>query len=93
MTAPDLTQVQAAKVVDARVTACPGPLLEAKKGITSVRVGEILEVWTGDANTKIDMPRWCEKAGHEFLGVLHRDGYERLFIRRGKGEVDLRVQR
>jgi len=66
--------------------SCPGPLLEAKKGITTVKVGEILEIWTGDANSKVDMPRWCEKFGHEFLGVLQGDGYERLFIRRGKEE-------
>jgi hypothetical protein len=30
------------------------------------------------------MPRWCEKVGHEFLGVLAGEGYERLFIRRMK---------
>ena len=82
MIIPELSQIEAAKVVDARWTACPGPLLEAKKGITAVKVGEILEVWTSDANTKVDMPRWCEKAGHEFVGVLQGDGYERLFIRR-----------
>ena len=86
MTFPDLTQIQAAKVVDARGTACPGPLLEAKKGITSVRVGEILEVWSGDANTSANMPRWCEMAGHEFLGFLAGEGYERFFIRRRKVE-------
>ncbi|MCB9111688.1 MAG: sulfurtransferase TusA family protein [Anaerolineales bacterium] len=80
----DLTTIQAAKVVDARAMSCPGPLLEAKKGITAVKVGEILEIWSGDANTKTDMPRWCEKVGHEFLGVLQGDGYERLFIRRMK---------
>ncbi len=84
MTAPELTQIQAAKVVDARAMSCPGPLLEVKKGITTVKVGEILEIWSGDANTKVDMPRWCEKVGHEFLGVLQGDGYERLFIRRMK---------
>jgi tRNA 2-thiouridine synthesizing protein A len=84
MTVPDLTHIQAAKVVDARGTACPGPLLEAKKGITSVKIGEILEVWTGDANTKVDMPHWCQEIGHEFLGVLPGVGYERLFIRRMK---------
>ena len=80
----DLTTLQAAKVVDARAMSCPGPLLEAKKGIGTVKVGEVLEVWSGDANTKDDMPRWCEKVGHEFLGVLSADGYERLFIRRKK---------
>ena len=80
----DLTTLQAAKVVDARAMSCPGPLLEAKKGIATVKVGEVLEIWSGDANTKNDMPRWCEKVGHEFLGVLAGEGYDRLLIRRKK---------
>jgi len=80
----ELTTVQAAKVADARGVACPGPLLEAKKAIGSVKVGEILEVWSGDANTKNDLPRWAAKVGHEYLGVLEADGYERLFLRRKK---------
>lgn len=84
MATVDLNTLQAAKVVDARAMACPGPLLEAKKSIGAVKVGEILEIWSGDANTKNDMPRWCEKVGHEWLGVLGAAGYERLFIRRKK---------
>lgn len=84
MTNPELTNIQAAKVVDARAMSCPGPLLEAKKGIATVKIGEVLEIWSGDVNTKNDMPRWCEKVGHTFLGVLPGDGYERLFIRRAK---------
>ena len=84
MTTADLTSITTAKVVDARAMSCPGPLLEAKKGIAAVKVGEILEIWSGDANTKDDMPRWCEKVGHEFLGVVPGEGYERLFIRRNK---------
>jgi len=84
MTTPELTTIQAAKTVDARAMSCPGPLLEAKKAIATVKVGEVLEIWSGDANTKNDMPRWCEKVGHEFMGALPGDGYERLFIRRKK---------
>jgi tRNA 2-thiouridine synthesizing protein A len=84
MTTLDLSTLQAAKVVDARAMSCPGPLLEAKKGIATVKVGEILEIWSGDSNTKEDMPRWCQKVGHEFLGVVQGDGYERLFIKRAR---------
>jgi len=84
MTTVELINIQAAKVVDARAMSCPGPLLEAKKAIATVKVGETLEIWSGDVNTKNDMPRWCEKVGHEFLGVLEGEGYERLFIRRMK---------
>ena len=80
----DLNSIEAAQVVDARAMSCPGPLLEAKKAIGSVSVGEILEIWSGDEGTKNDMPRWCKKVGHEYLGVLQGEGYERLFIKRGK---------
>lgn len=80
----DLTSVSAAKVVDARAMSCPGPLLEAKKAIGSVKVGDVLEIWSGEANTKLDLPRWCEKVGHEYLGALPGDGYDRLFVLRKK---------
>jgi TusA-related sulfurtransferase len=84
MATVDITALQPAKTVDARAMACPGPLLEAKKSIGLVKVGDVLEIWSGDPNTKKDMPRWCEKVGHEFLGVIPSDGYDRLFIRRKK---------
>ena len=45
---------------------------------------EILEIWSGDANTKNDIPKWCQKVGHEFIGALEADGYDRLFIKRTK---------
>jgi tRNA 2-thiouridine synthesizing protein A len=84
MTTVDLNTTKAAKSVDARAMSCPGPLLEAKKGLAAVKVGEVLEIWSADANTRKDMPRWCEKVGHAFLGTLPGDGYERLFVRRMK---------
>ena len=35
----DLNSIQADNVVDARGVSCPGPLLEAKKGMGNVQVG------------------------------------------------------
>ena len=84
MTNEALANIDAAKVVDARAMACPGPLLEAKKSIGQVKVGEVLEIWSGDAGTKNDMPRWCQKVGHEYMGDVSSEGYDRLFIRRMK---------
>lgn len=84
MSSEELSEVTAAKVVDARSSACPGPLLEAKKGIGAIKVGEVLEIWSGDARTKEDIPRWAAKVGHEFMGALVADGYDRIFLRRSK---------
>ncbi len=80
----DLSELTAAKIVDARGAACPGPLLEAKKGMGSVAVGDVLELWSSDSQTKNDVAAWAGKVGHEFLGVLATDGYERVFVRRMK---------
>ena len=76
--------LEAAKVADARGSACPGPLLEAKKSIGGVPVGGVLEILTTDPQTKSDMTAWCNKVGHGFLGVAEADGYERVFIKRAK---------
>jgi tRNA 2-thiouridine synthesizing protein A len=79
-----LSEVTAAKVVDARGAACPGPLLEAKKAMGGVAVGDVLELWSSDSQTKNDVQAWAGKVGHEFLGVESADGYERVLVRRGK---------
>lgn len=84
MTTEELTAVEAAKIVDARGTACPGPLLEAKKGLGAVKVGEVLEVKSNDLGSRKDIAAWAAKMGHEFLGFVEADGHDRLFVRRKK---------
>lgn len=80
----DLKDIQASFVVDARGSACPGPLLEAKKAIGKVKVGEVLEILSSDSGTKRDIPAWAGKVGHEFIGVVPADGFDRIFVRRKK---------
>jgi TusA-related sulfurtransferase len=80
----DLSSIEVSSTVDARGSACPGPLLEAKKGIGKVRVGEVLEVYSNDSGTRKDIPAWAKKIGHEYLGVLEADGYDKHFVRRNK---------
>jgi tRNA 2-thiouridine synthesizing protein A len=80
----DLAALSADTVVDARGAACPGPLLEAKKAMGTIAVGSLLELWSTDAQTKNDVQAWAGKVGHEFLGHLSADGYDRVFVRRAK---------
>jgi tRNA 2-thiouridine synthesizing protein A len=80
----DLATVIADKVIDARGAACPGPLLEAKKGMGTVPLGSVIEIWSTDPVTKSDIGAWSAKVGHEFLGALTAEGYDRVFVRRGK---------
>lgn len=80
----DLNTLQGQKVVDARGTSCPGPILAAKKGMAEVKVGEIMEVWATDTGTQKDLPAWANKVGHEYLGVVEEAGYWKLFVKRTK---------
>ena len=84
LTISELEGLTAAECIDARGAACPGPLLEAKKCMGKVAIGDVVEVWSSDPATKADMGAWAGKVGHEFLGVLETDGYDRVFLRRGK---------
>jgi tRNA 2-thiouridine synthesizing protein A len=84
ITDTELAALSPAKVVDARGSACPGPLLEAKKGIGAVSVGSVLEIWSSDPVTKTDIDAWAQKVGHESLGFAAADGYDRVFVRRLK---------
>ena len=81
----ELEDITPDTVADARGSACPGPLLEAKKSMGSVSVGGVVEIRSSDPASRDDIPVWTERVGHEFLGVLVADeGYDRIFVRRGK---------
>ena len=84
MIAEELSKLTVSKVVEARGTACPGPLLEAKRGMAEVPKNEIMEVLSSDEGTNDDIPLWCKKVGHDYLGNIEEAGHWRLFVRRMK---------
>ncbi len=83
MTTEELNKVTLSKSVDARGTACPGPLLEAKKAIGTINSGDIMEVLSADEGTKRDIPKWANKKGHEYLGAIEESGFFKLYLRKG----------
>ena len=80
-----LLEVQSDKVVDARGSACPGPLLEAKKAMNTIQIGQTIEVWSSDPGTKTDVGAWSAKVGHTYLG--HPAGRRLRAHLRGAPEV------
>ena len=84
MTQEALKALNLDKSVDARGTACPGPLLEAKKAIGTIEEGEIMEVLSADEGTKVDIPKWCAKQGHDYLGTVEENGYFKIYMRKNE---------
>ena len=78
----ELTHLKIDEVVDARGTSCPGPILAAKKAIGKVPNDGVMQVLATDSGTLKDLPAWCKKMGHEFLGSLEEQGYLALYLKK-----------
>ncbi|MEM0457154.1 MAG: sulfurtransferase TusA family protein [Nitrososphaerota archaeon] len=74
--------VKVDRVIDARGSFCPGPLMELIKAIREAKVGEVISVYSSDSGSKRDIPLWVEKAGHELIGVFDRNGYAEFIVRK-----------
>ena len=84
MTAVELSALKVDKLVDARGTACPGPLLEARRAISECPIGGVMEIQSSDADTNVSVERWCKKMEFEYLGDVEREGFWSIFLRRTK---------
>jgi TusA-related sulfurtransferase len=82
MNESELKALDVAKLIDARGTACPGPMLEAKRAIGECPVDGVMEVQSSDNGTIVDIQRWCKKAGHDYLGDIENDGFWSVYLLR-----------
>jgi TusA-related sulfurtransferase len=78
-TTPNIT-----RTIDARGSFCPGPLMELIRGIRESQVGDILAVLSSDKGSKIDIPKWIEKAGHRLIVVETLDGHDRIIVEKAR---------
>lgn len=70
------------KVIDARGSYCPGPLMELVRNIKEGKVGDVFEVWSSDSGSQRDVPKWTEKAHHQVLQIIHENGYDRIIVKK-----------
>jgi tRNA 2-thiouridine synthesizing protein A len=84
MVTADLHTLKVDKLVDARGTACPGPLLEARRAISETPVGGVMEIQSSDSETVVSVQRWCKKMEFEYLGDVENDGFWSIYLRRTK---------
>ena len=75
--------IKADKTLDAKGLDCPMPLLKAKKALEALEPGQVLEILGTDEGSKVDLPGWCERVGHAFLGVKTEANYFRFYIKKG----------
>jgi tRNA 2-thiouridine synthesizing protein A len=78
------TQPNITRTIDARGSFCPGPLMELIRGIREAQIGDVLAVLSSDKGSKVDIPKWIEKAGHKLLAVTTRDGYDEILVEKAR---------
>ncbi len=76
----DIASPPIARTIDARGSFCPGPLMELIRGIRESTPGTVLSVYSSDSGSKLDIPKWVEKAGHRLIGVFTRAGYDEIVV-------------
>jgi len=72
------------KVIDARGSFCPGPLMELIAAMKMVSVGDEIEVLSSDKGSAGEIPQWLKKVGHEHLGTSEEAGVWHIKVRRAK---------
>ena len=77
---PTIGQPIVNRTIDARGSFCPGPLMELIRAIRESAVGTVIAVRSSDRGSRIDIPKWVEKAGHRLVGVTEVDGYDEIVI-------------
>jgi len=63
---------------------CPMHLLKLQEMIKKVEPGQVIEIITDYDGALEDIPQWCEKTGHEFIGVEDDTDFFKFYIRRTK---------
>ena len=72
------------KVIDARGSFCPGPLMELIGGMKLAQVGDELEVLSNDKGSANDIPEWIHKVGHEMLETRQEGDVWHIAVRKVK---------
>lgn len=78
-----LEELKVAAVLDTKGLSCPMPLLRTKKEMSKLKSGDILQIMGTDPGSRNDIPGWCERSGHEFLGLKDEEGFTNYYIKKG----------
>jgi len=70
------------KTLDCIGLYCPEPVFRTREEISTVQVGQILEVLADDPASESDIESWAKHAGQELISVERTEGGFRFLIRR-----------
>ncbi|WP_305987907.1 sulfurtransferase TusA family protein [Roseibium sp. MMSF_3544] len=69
--------------LDLKGLKCPLPALKTRKAMTRLEHGEKLVVLTTDPMAEIDIPHFCQEAGHTLISRERTDFGHRFLLSKG----------
>ena len=71
-------------LIDARGFLCPLPVLRLRKVLANQPVGRRVRLLATDQMTVVDVPHFCDQAGHAIIAVKETgDGVHEFVVERG----------
>lgn len=74
--------MDADKTIDTSGLTCPLPILKAKKALTELQSGQVLQVIATDPNSLRDFQAFAKQTGNALLAQHNADGKITHFLRR-----------
>jgi tRNA 2-thiouridine synthesizing protein A len=78
----DVKDIKPDVVLDCVGLACPMPIFKTANKIKEMQPGQVIEVQSDDDGIEKDMPAWCNKTGHEYLGLTKNNGEYHVFVKK-----------
>jgi len=68
------------ETLDCKGLSCPMPIIKLAKTMKNLKPGNVLLMLGTDPGSKEDIPKWCQKTGHKFLGSKEEAGVHKYYI-------------
>jgi tRNA 2-thiouridine synthesizing protein A len=75
-----MPNVAADQVLDALGLRCPLPVLKARKALSALTAGQVLEVLANDPAAPEDFAALCQVTGHRLIAQAQEDGGAHRFL-------------
>ncbi|WP_336036733.1 sulfurtransferase TusA family protein [Halobacterium yunchengense] len=74
------TDTEPAATVDARGSACPGPLMDLIGKLRTVDSGAVVVLRSDNEQSLTDVREWTEESGNELLDVEEADDHYAFYV-------------
>lgn len=71
------------KEIDLCGLCCPGPLMQVKQNMDSLKNGDVIKVYASDPGFYEDIKAWCKKTKNELMNISKNEGKITALIKKG----------